>query len=101
MNWLCNFRTGSRHSAVCAARPGGRYRQPDNIWKHLHGKFRYPRQYRDIQCCPNRLGFFETGTNANALYTAGTGSSNAGDTYSFGATSNAERAFGGLRSAAH
>ena len=27
----------------------------------------------------------ETGTNANATYTAGTGSSNAGDTYSFGA----------------
>ncbi|MBL0130503.1 MAG: HYR domain-containing protein [Chitinophagaceae bacterium] len=40
----------------------------------------------------------ETGTNANLLYTAGTGSSNAGDTYSFGAAANAERAFGGLLS---
>src|SRR6187397_2571272 len=40
----------------------------------------------------------ESGTNANTTYTAGTGSSNTGDTYSFGATSNAERAFGGLQS---
>ncbi|MGH2552971.1 MAG: hypothetical protein ACRDEB_04600, partial [Chitinophagaceae bacterium] len=39
-----------------------------------------------------------TSTAHNGLYTAGTGSSNAGDTYSFGATSNSERAFGGLRS---
>jgi len=40
----------------------------------------------------------ETGTNANTTYTAGTGSGNAGDTYSFGAASNTERAFGGLQS---
>src|SRR5258705_1524970 len=42
--------------------------------------------------------FSESGTNANTIYTAGTGSSNAGDTYSFGAASNTERAFGGLQS---
>ena len=42
--------------------------------------------------------FAETGTNANTIYTAGTGSGNAGDTYSFGAASNTERAFGGLQS---
>ena len=42
--------------------------------------------------------FFESGTNANTIYTAGTGSGNAGDTYSFGAASNPERAFGGLQS---
>lgn len=42
--------------------------------------------------------FAESGTNANTLYTAGTGSGNAGDTYSFGAASNTERAFGGLQS---
>jgi predicted extracellular nuclease len=42
--------------------------------------------------------FLESGTNANTTYTTGTGSSNAGDTYSFGAASNAERAFGGLQS---
>jgi predicted extracellular nuclease len=40
----------------------------------------------------------ESGTNANTTYTAGTGSSNAGDTYSFGALNATERAFGGLRS---
>ncbi|HET7700934.1 MAG TPA: ExeM/NucH family extracellular endonuclease [Candidatus Limnocylindria bacterium] len=42
--------------------------------------------------------FTETGTNANTLYTAGTGSGNAGDTYSFGASGSPERAFGGLQS---
>jgi predicted extracellular nuclease len=40
----------------------------------------------------------ESGTNANLLYTAGTGSSTTGDTYSFGASGIAERAFGGLLS---
>ena len=42
----------------------------------------------------------ESGTSAmnNGLYAAGIGSSNTGDTYSFGASSNAERAFGGLLS---
>ena len=42
--------------------------------------------------------FNESGTNANTTYTAGTGSSNAGDTYSFGAIASTERAFGGLQS---
>lgn len=41
---------------------------------------------------------FETDTNANTLYTAGTGSANAGDTYSFGAAASSERALGGLLS---
>ena len=42
----------------------------------------------------------ETGTsaNANGLYAAGTGSSNSGDTYSFGAAGSSERALGALRS---
>src|SRR6478672_7696074 len=40
----------------------------------------------------------EAGTNANTTYTAGNGSGTAGDTYSFGATSSADRAFGGLQS---
>ena len=47
---------------------------------------------------PNGWDFSESGTNANLLYTAGTGSGNAGDTYSFGATGSPERAFGGLLS---
>ena len=42
--------------------------------------------------------FDETGTNSNALYTAGTGSANSGDTYSFGASGSNERAFGTLLS---
>lgn len=42
--------------------------------------------------------FSEAGTNANALYTAGTGSSTAGDTYSFGTASSNDRAFGTLQS---
>jgi hypothetical protein len=40
----------------------------------------------------------ESGTNANTTYTAGTGSSTTGDTYSFGAQSSSERALGGLQS---
>lgn len=47
---------------------------------------------------PTGFGFAETGTNANNTYSAGTGSSTTGDTYSFGASASTERAFGGLRS---
>jgi len=47
---------------------------------------------------PSGWYFFETGTNANTTYTAGTGSDNAGDTYSFGLTLANDRALGGLRS---
>src|SRR6185295_5084862 len=42
--------------------------------------------------------FVEALANANTTYTGGTGSGNAGDTYSFGATASTERAFGGLQS---
>ena len=47
---------------------------------------------------PDGWALSETGTNANGLYAAGTGSSNAGDSYSFGASSSSERALGGLQS---
>jgi uncharacterized protein len=47
---------------------------------------------------PPGWAFVETGTNQNALYSAGTGSNNAGDTYSFGAAGSSERALGGLLS---
>ncbi len=47
---------------------------------------------------PAGWAFVETGANLNTIYTAGTGSSNAGDTYSFGAAGNTERAFGSLQS---
>ena len=49
---------------------------------------------------PAGWAFVETGTAANTTYTAGTGSSATGDTYSFGAAGSAERAFGALRSGA-
>jgi uncharacterized repeat protein (TIGR01451 family) len=47
---------------------------------------------------PTGWDFSESGTNANTLYNTGTGSSNAGDTYSFGASGSTERAFGCLQS---
>ena len=47
---------------------------------------------------PSGWSFLETGSNANSVYTASTGSSTTGETYSFGATSNSERAWGGLNS---
>lgn len=47
---------------------------------------------------PTGWEFSESGTNANPTYTAGTGSSGTGDTYSFGLSPLTDRAFGGLRS---
>ena len=47
---------------------------------------------------PLGWAFSEMGMNANTTYTAGTGSNNAGDTYSFGSTGSSERAFGSLLS---
>jgi hypothetical protein len=49
---------------------------------------------------PNGWDFLETGSNANTSYTASsaTGATLTGDTYSLGATSASERAFGGVQS---
>lgn len=47
---------------------------------------------------PTGWAFTESGTSANSTYTAGTGSSTTGDTYSFGAASDTDRALGGLQS---
>ena len=47
---------------------------------------------------PDGWVFAESGNNANATYSAGTGSGNAGDTYSFGAANAADRALGTLQS---
>ncbi len=44
------------------------------------------------------MGWFFSESSSNTVYTAGTGSSNAGDTYSFGAAGSSERALGQLRS---
>lgn len=46
---------------------------------------------------PDGWKFSEDGTAANTVYSAGTGSSTTGDTYSFGVSGSSERAFGGLR----
>ncbi len=46
---------------------------------------------------PAGWAFSESGSGANTVYTAGTGTGNTGDTYSFG-TAAADRAFGGLQS---
>jgi predicted extracellular nuclease len=47
---------------------------------------------------PTGWWFAESGTNANTTYGVSTGSISAGNTYSFGAATDPERAFGGLRS---
>jgi hypothetical protein len=47
---------------------------------------------------PGGFEIAEAGANANNSYAAGTGSSNAGNTYSFGAVGSLDRALGGLRS---
>jgi hypothetical protein len=51
----------------------------------------------DIGTLPAGWSFVETGTNANTTYGAGTGSSNTGNTYSFGSDAG-DRALGGLQS---
>lgn len=51
----------------------------------------------DLSTLPSGWLMLESGTNANTSYAAGTGSSNTGNTYSFGLTA-ADRAFGGLQS---
>jgi hypothetical protein len=51
----------------------------------------------EMSTLPLGWAFSETGTNANTTYAAGTGSSNAGNTYSFGLTAS-DRALGGLQS---
>ena len=43
---------------------------------------------------PTGWDFLEAGANANTTYTAGTGSSNTGDSYSFGLAASTDRAFG-------
>jgi len=48
---------------------------------------------------PNGWYLSESGTSSNSTYSAGTGSGNTGDTYSFGSVASTERALGGLRSA--
>jgi len=47
---------------------------------------------------PEGWYFAETGGNANTTYEASDGNANAGNTYSFGTGSSAERALGGIRS---
>ncbi|MEK6638926.1 MAG: PEPxxWA-CTERM sorting domain-containing protein [Pseudomonadota bacterium] len=49
---------------------------------------------------PGGFELAEEGSNNNNTYGTGTGSSNAGNTYSFGANGSVERALGGLRSGA-
>jgi len=47
---------------------------------------------------PSGWTFNETGTNSNTTYTAGNGTGNSGDTFSFGISGSTERAFGSLLS---
>lgn len=47
---------------------------------------------------PEGWFFFEQGTSANNTYAAGNGSGNGGNTYSFGATNDSDRALGSLAS---
>ena len=89
---------------VQEARGAGRwlgFNQLDQPGKPSRTRLRYPRQHRHgEQPYHQRLVLDESGTGTanNGLYSTGTGSGNTGDTYSFGAASSAERAFGGLLS---
>lgn len=47
---------------------------------------------------PNGWYFTESGQNANTIFTANDGTSNSGDTYSYGSSGSSDRAFGTLQS---
>ena len=98
-------RSSSRSRWACCPARYPRFRQQAPLALTTFGTaytqdFNTSGQQRDRQQrCSGRLGVQrESGTNANTTYRAGTGSDNTGDTYSFGASGNSERAFGGLRS---
>ncbi len=68
------------------------------------GAFTYTQNFNTLalsgtsSSLPDGWFLLESGTGANTTYTAGTGSGNGGDTYSFGAASSTDRAIGGLQS---
>ncbi len=47
---------------------------------------------------PPGWSFLESGSNANTVYSAGSGTATAGDTYAYGSTGNSDRALGELTS---
>ena len=51
-----------------------------------------------ISTLPTGWTFFEAGSSGNTTYAAGTGSSNSGNTYSFGIDADSDRALGGVQS---
>jgi Bacterial Ig-like domain/Ig-like domain CHU_C associated len=51
-----------------------------------------------VSTLPLGWTFEEAAANANTTYTAGTGSANGGDTYSFGPAASTDRALGGIQS---
>ena len=51
-----------------------------------------------ISSLPAGWTFLETGSGSNTTYAADNGSSNSGNTFSYGAAADAERSFGGLQS---
>ena len=51
-----------------------------------------------VSTTPTGWFFLETGSNANTTYSADNGAAAGGNTYSYGATSASDRAFGGLQS---
>jgi len=80
--------------------------QPDPIISISLTTAVYSQDFNSLANSPNNgtgstiplgWGFAETGTAANAAYTIGAGTTLTGDTFSFGTSGSADRAFGGLQ----
>lgn len=93
-----NTCTGSRAYSIDIASPG------NTIFLNTSGTA-YTQDFNTLassgttnSTLPTGWLLSETGTNANTTYAADNGANTAGNTYSYGTTSAADRAFGGLQS---
>lgn len=85
---LCTCYFGFGQISISGLGPGNTYTQDFNTLANSGTS----------STLPTGWSFLESGTNANVNYSPSTGSSNVGDTYSFGSASNSERSFGVLQS---
>jgi endonuclease I len=96
-NGACNFKTDGLVPSVSSSTTSS-----SNIISITSAEFIYSQNFNSLaesgtsSTLPPGWTFVESGSNANTTYTAGTGSGNTGETYSFG--TNSDRALGGLLS---
>jgi len=86
--WLCSLALASQAHGAISVTYNGSYSQ----------SFDTLASSGTSSTLPTDWAFSETGTGANTTYAADTGSSNGGNTYSYGSAASTDRALGGLQS---